>query len=250
MLDVSQSLIAFDDEKRRQYAELFGVAPEEVIIVGVDEAGRGPLAGPVAAGAVAVRCGTGIVGVNDSKKLSEKRRNKLREEIRENTLANSVDLVPAKIIDSVNILEATLFAMRNAVYCCIETAFPDVRESAKPLPIVILVDGNKKFENNDLIQETVVGGDAKSFAIACASIMAKTVRDEYMINHIAAEYPDYAFDKHKGYGTREHIAAINKYGLCSEHRRTFVKKILAKQQAAQAAKLAEVAKQEVEDYPF
>lgn len=181
-------------------------------IAGVDEAGRGPLAGPVYAAAVILKPGARIDGINDSKKLSEKKREELFDVIIENSVAYAVYSVDEKTIDEVNILNATHMAMNGAV------------NSLSVRPDFVLIDGNS-IKNMTLPHETIVKGDAKSISIAAASILAKVSRDRYIIQ-MAEKYPEYGFEKHKGYGTKAHIEAILKYGPCEIHRKTFLKKLL------------------------
>lgn len=181
-------------------------------IAGVDEAGRGPLAGPVYAAAVILKPGARIDGINDSKKLSEKKREELYDVIIENSIAYAVYSVDEKTIDEVNILNATHMAMNGAV------------NSLSVRPDFVLIDGNS-IKNMTLPHETIVKGDAKSISIAAASILAKVSRDRYIIQ-MAEKYPEYGFEKHKGYGTKAHTEAILKYGPCEIHRKTFLKKLL------------------------
>lgn len=187
-------------------------ADASAIICGTDEAGRGPLAGPVFAAAVILPPGCEIEGLNDSKKLTEKKREKLFDEITEKAAAYSIAQIDAGTIDKINILQASLLAMRNAV------------AGLGVAPGIVLVDGNAdpKFE---LEAETrlVIGGDAKSACIAAASVLAKVSRDRYMLK-LHEEYPRYGFDKHKGYGTKAHYAALDAFGACPEHRESFLKK--------------------------
>ena len=182
------------------------------VIAGTDEAGRGPLAGPVYAAAVIFPENCIIEGLNDSKKLSEKKREALFDVICEKAISYSIKSVSEKEIDEMNILNAALYAMNLAV------------EDLNPLPDYVLVDGNK-MRNMKFPHETVVGGDAKSVSIAAASILAKVARDRYIIE-ISDKYPEYNFKKHKGYGTKEHREALLKYGPCEIHRKTFLTKIL------------------------
>lgn len=182
------------------------------IICGTDEAGRGPLAGPVYAAAVILPEELFIPGLNDSKKLSEKRREELFNVITEKAVAYSIASVDEKRIDEMNILNASLEAMNIAVGTL------DIK------PDFVLVDGNMT-RGLCFPCEAVVKGDAKSASIAAASILAKVSRDRYMIK-MAEEYPQYGFEKHKGYGTKAHSEAILKYGPCPIHRRSFLKKLL------------------------
>lgn len=184
------------------------------LVCGIDEAGRGPLCGPVCAAAVILPYGFEIEGINDSKKLSEKKREVLYDVITKNAVAYSVAMTDAKTIDEINILQATFLAMRNAV------------NTLSIKPDFALIDGNQK-PGLDIEQLTVVKGDAKSISIAAASILAKVTRDRYM-KELDEKYPQYFFAKHKGYGTKLHYEMLEKYGLCPEHRKTFLKKILNK----------------------
>lgn len=182
------------------------------LIAGVDEAGRGPLCGPVVAAAVILNPNEKIAGVNDSKKLTEKKREELFSVIKEKAIAYSVGIVDEKTIDKINILEATRLAMKKAV------------EGLKEVPRHVLVDAEKHVPIN-IPYTPIIKGDAKSESIAAASIIAKVTRD-HMINELDKKYPEYHFAKNKGYGTREHIAAIKEHGLCEIHRKTFCKKFI------------------------
>lgn len=180
-------------------------------IAGVDEAGRGPLAGPVYAAAVILPEGCVIKGINDSKKLTEKKREELFDIICEQALAYCIADISEKRIDEINILNATFEAMNNAVSGLVIT------------PDYVLIDGNR-ISGMEIPHETVVKGDAKSISIAAASILAKVSRDRLMYD-MAEKYPEYGFEKHKGYGTKAHCDAILEYGACEIHRKTFLKKI-------------------------
>ena len=180
-------------------------------LAGVDEAGRGPLAGPVFAAAVILADDVIIEGINDSKKLSEKKREILYDEICEKAISYCVASVDEKEIDDINILQATFKAMRNAV------------SGLSVTPDYVLIDGNKS-PSTSFAEETVVKGDSKSMSIAAASILAKVSRDRY-ITEIADKYPGYGFEKHKGYGTKAHYEAIVKLGICPIHRKTFLRKL-------------------------
>ena len=184
------------------------------LICGVDEAGRGPLAGPVCAAAVIMPEGLIIEGVNDSKKLTAKKREKLFDIIKNEAVCYSVAFASASEIDEINILNATHLAMTRAV------------EGLEKVPEVVLVDGNSlpKWYYNS---EAIVKGDAVCHSIACASILAKVSRDRLMLLE-AEKYPQYSFEKHKGYGTKVHVQALHEYGPCPIHRKTFLKKILKK----------------------
>ena len=186
--------------------ELYGKGFE--LVAGIDEAGRGPLAGPVCAAAVILPKDTVIEGINDSKKLSPKKRDKLFDVIIGCAVAYSVEFVSPEVIDSINIRQATSLAMHNAL------ANLDV-----PADFVI-IDGNDNIPY-DIPYRYVIKGDAKSQSIAAASILAKVSRDRFMTD-LAAEYPEYVFEKHKGYGTKLHIEMIRKYGVSAVHRKSFM----------------------------
>ena len=180
-------------------------------LAGVDEAGRGPLAGRVFAAAVIFGDDVVIEGINDSKKLSEKKRDELYDVICQKALAYCVYSVDEKRIDEINILQATFEAMRGAV------------RGLKIRPDSVLVDGNKS-PGLDIMHDTVVKGDSKSMSIAAASVLAKVSRDRFIIK-MSEKYPGYGFEKHKGYGTKAHYEAIEKLGICDLHRKTFLKKL-------------------------
>ena len=181
-------------------------------IAGVDEVGRGPLAGPVVCAAVIMPLGENeiIDGVDDSKKLSEKKRQKLSEEIKAKAVCYSIFEISEKEIDEINILEATKKGMREALL------------ALEIQPDMVLTDGNMTIDV-PFPQKSIVHGDALSYSIGAASIVAKVYRDNLM-DEYAKIYPEYAFEKNKGYGTAAHIAAIKEVGLCPIHRRTFTKK--------------------------
>ena len=181
-------------------------------VCGIDEAGRGPLAGPVYAAAVLLPEGLVIEGLNDSKKLSEKKREALFDVICENAVAYGIGFADEKEIDEINILQATYLAMRRA--------FDNMQQKCD----YVLVDGNR-MPPMPVPGETIVKGDAKSPSIAAASILAKVSRDRVMLEY-AKQYPEYEFEKHKGYGTKAHTAALLEHGPCPIHRKTFLKKIL------------------------
>ena len=186
------------------------------IICGVDEAGRGPLAGPVCAAAVILPADTVIEGLDDSKKLSEKKRERLYDEITEKAVAYSVAYGPLEEIESLNILEATFLAMNRAI------------DGLSVKPDFALIDGNRLPKNIKIPCETVIKGDSKSMSVAAASVLAKVTRDRLML-HFDAKYPQYDFKKHKGYGTKEHTELIKKYGPCEIHRLSFLKNILGQE---------------------
>ena len=177
------------------------------LMAGVDEAGRGPLAGPVVAAAVILDDLNPIKGLADSKTLTAARREKLYDEIRAKALCCSVAEASVAEIDELNILQATLLAMRRAV------------EGLRLKPVKVLVDGNR-IPTLDVLAEAIVKGDNKVQAISAASILAKVTRDRWCAE-LHAKYPQYGFDQHKGYGTTQHVAALNEFGACPEHRRTF-----------------------------
>ncbi len=179
-------------------------------VCGVDEAGRGPLAGPVCAAAVILPPDLEIEGLNDSKKLSEKRREALYDVITSQALAYGIAFVDEREIDEINILQATFLAMRRAV------------EQLSLRPDIVLVDGNRAPEL-ELPVRTIVKGDSLSANIAAASILAKVTRDRFMLEQDVI-YPQYGFAVHKGYGTQAHYAALREHGACPIHRRTFLKK--------------------------
>ena len=184
------------------------------VICGIDEAGRGPLAGPVYAAAVILPPDCEIEGLNDSKKLTEKKREALFDVIKEKALAYGIGTASEKEIDEINILNATFLAMKRAV------------EKLEIKPDLALVDGNREPHISDDIKEiTVVKGDAKSMSIAAASVLAKVSRDRFMLE-MAEKYPQYEFEKHKGYGTKLHYEKIAEYGISEIHRRSFLKKII------------------------
>ena len=179
------------------------------LICGVDEAGRGPLAGPVVAAACILPDGYIIEGLNDSKKLSEKKREALFDVIIKNALDFSIALASVEEIEELNILNAAMLAMNRAI------------NGLKTIPDLALIDGNTS-RGFTVKTETVVGGDAKSPSIAAASILAKVTRDR-MCYEFDNEYPEYGFAKHKGYGTKVHIEALKKYGVTPIHRLSFLK---------------------------
>lgn len=182
------------------------------LVCGVDEAGRGPLAGPVCAAAVVLPKGLILEGVNDSKKLTEKKREALFDVITEQALDWSVAFATVEEIEEINILNAAMLAMKRAV------------EGLKNPVDFAIIDGNRK-PPLEMDCEAVVKGDAKSMSVAAASILAKVSRDR-ILRQYAVDYPQYRFEKHKGYGTKVHVEALKKYGPCEVHRPSFLKKIL------------------------
>ena len=181
-------------------------------VCGIDEAGCGPLAGPVYAAAVILNPDDPIAGLNDSKKLTEKKREALYPQIKERALAWAIASATAQEIDEINILQARLLAMRRAV------------EMLSIKPDQALVDGNRDPDIPDVPSLLIVGGDGKSASIAAASILAKVTRDHAMLE-LDKQYPQYLFAKHKGYPTKLHVEKLLEYGACPEHRQTFLKKI-------------------------
>ena len=181
----------------------------KLLIAGVDEVGRGPLAGPVCVACVIMPLDDLIEGVDDSKKLSEKKREELFEKIKEKAICHSIKMVDEQTIDKINILEATKLAMKNAI------------ESMEIKPDIVLIDAINKLDV-DVEIRGIIKGDALSYSIGCASILAKVTRDRLMCE-LAKEYPEYGFEKHKGYGTKAHIEALKQYGPCIYHRLSFLK---------------------------
>lgn len=181
------------------------------LICGVDEAGRGPLAGPVCAAAVILPKGLVIPGLNDSKKLSDKRRRELFPIIQHEAVSFGIAFASQEEIDEINILQATFLAMRRAM------------EQLNPQPEFALIDGNRETDFG-VPCKTVIKGDSLSANIAAASVLAKVTRDNWMME-TAEKYPGYGFEIHKGYGTKAHYAALEKLGPCPIHRRSFLKKL-------------------------
>lgn len=181
------------------------------VICGVDEAGRGPLAGPVCAAAVILEPHTMIPGLNDSKKLSEKKREELFDEICDKAIAFGIAFGSVDEIEDTNILHATMLAMNRAI------------EQLDPAPDLAIIDGNYAKEIA-VPHKTVVKGDSLCVSIAAASILAKVTRDRYMTD-MDELYPEYQFKKHKGYGTKAHYEALREYGLCPIHRKSFLKNL-------------------------
>ena len=197
-----EELFDYDKELRKDYP----------VIVGIDEAGRGPLAGDVYAAAVILNDDVLINYLNDSKKISEKRRELLYDEIIEKAERYSIATASVKEIDEINILQAAMLAMKRAY------------EGLEVKADLVLIDGNK-LPDIDAEMRYVIKGDATSASISAASILAKVARDRYM-RDLAEKYPQYAFDKHKGYGTKLHYEMIEKYGISDIHRKSFLKKII------------------------
>ncbi len=195
-------------EAMKEYEHKYGAG---AVVCGIDEAGRGPLAGPVVAGACILPEDCQILYLNDSKKLSEKRREALFEEIKEKAVAFGIGIVSPAVIDEINILQATYEAMRQAV-----SKLPSVPDIF--LNDAVIIPGIEESR-----QVKIIKGDAKSVSIAAASILAKVTRD-HMMTEYDRLYPQYGFAKHKGYGTKAHLDAIRQYGMCPIHRRSFLKK--------------------------
>lgn len=197
------SLYNFERDKVKEFGYQY--------ICGVDEAGRGPLAGPVYASAVILPLDEEIEGINDSKKLSEKKREELFDAITEKAIAYSIVSVNNTTIDEINILQSTMLAMKKAV------------ETLKIKPDIVYIDGNR-LPDLEVSSEYVIKGDATSANIAAASILAKVSRDRFMYE-MNEKYPEYCFDKHKGYPTKLHYEKIREHGPCEIHRLTFLKKM-------------------------
>lgn len=187
---------------------------KNMIVAGIDEAGRGPLAGPVVCACVIMPLEKDkiIEGINDSKKLSPSKREKLYDQILKTALDYSIVEIDEKIIDEINILNATKLGMKKAL------------ENLKIKPDIVLIDAVKI--ESDIKQENIIKGDALSYNIASASILAKVYRDRLMIE-LSKKYPQYNFAKHKGYGTKEHIEALKLYGKCPIHRNSFIKNFIS-----------------------
>ena len=199
---IYETLYEFDSQLRSDHG----------LFCGVDEAGRGPLAGPVCCAACILPEDVRIDGLNDSKKISEKKREALFDEIRAKALCFNIVFVDSETIDRINILAATMLGMKQAV------------EGLVSVPAFAAIDGNK-VPDLSIPAESFVKGDARSASIAAASVLAKVSRDRLMREY-AEKYPQYGFEKHKGYGTKQHYEAIEKYGVLPIHRRTFLKGII------------------------
>lgn len=207
----NQEKLINEYNERKKY-ELELLKQNYKYIAGIDEVGRGPLAGPVYAAAVILDLNSDLYGIKDSKKLSEVKRNILSEEICSSCLSYSIAFATIEEIDDYNILNATKLAMKRAI------------EGLSIKPDYILVDAIT-IEGIQIPQIPIIKGDDLSISIGAASIVAKVARDKYM-DGISNEYPQYLFNKNKGYGTKEHIDAIKEYGICELHRRTFVKNFI------------------------
>ena len=204
-------------EKQKQRLAEMRVREQElhrqgyVNVAGVDEVGRGPLAGPVVAAAVILPHDFDVLGIDDSKKLSEKRREELSEIITEKAVAWGIGMADHETIDEINILQAAKLAMKRAL--------------AELEDVDYITFDAMKIEDIDIPQESVIKGDSKILAIAAASIVAKVTRDRMMTEY-AKQYPGYGFEKNKGYGTKAHYEGISEHGICPIHRRSFLKKVL------------------------
>ena len=199
--------------KLKEIEEKIYNSKEVKYICGIDEAGRGPLAGPVVIAAVIMPRNSMIEGVNDSKKVSEKKREKLYEEITSSSIAWAVGIIDQNEIDDINILNATKKGLTQAL------------TELEQRPDIILVDALTKIDTLGIPYESIIKGDAKSYSIAAASIVAKVTRDRIM-RQWDEIYPQYGFEKHKGYGTAMHINAIKEYGPCPLHRKSFIKNFI------------------------
>ena len=196
------------EEERKIYAN------KVEYICGIDEAGRGPLAGPVVVGAVIMPKDSFIEGINDSKKISENKREKLYDIITEEAISYSVGIISQNTIDEINILNATKLGVKKAL------------EGLDVRPDTILIDALKGMDTLGIPYMSIIKGDAKCYSIAAASIIAKVTRDRLM-RQWDEVYPDYGFSKHKGYGTKEHIEKIKKFGPCLLHRKSFIKNFIS-----------------------
>lgn len=203
-IERTKKLVEYDRNIAKQYG----------IFCGIDEAGRGPLCGPVVVASCVMPLDDDkiIFGIDDSKKLSEKQREELFEQIKNIAIEYSIQEVDEKTIDEINILEATKLGMKRAI------------ENLAKKPSLALVDAVKNI-NADIDQIAIIKGDATSYSIASASILAKVYRDKLMLK-LDAEYPEYHFAKHKGYGTKEHIELLKKFGPCKIHRKSFIKNFI------------------------
>lgn len=203
----SSELFVYDEARRNELPD--------GLLCGTDEAGRGPLAGDVFAAAVILKEGVTIDGINDSKKLTEKKRNQLFDEIKEKSLAWCIATASVEEIEEINILNAAMLAMRRAV------------EGLGVKPSLVIADGNKCPDIPETEVQSLVKGDGTSASIAAASVLAKVARDRYM-EEMAEKYPEYSFEKHKGYGTKLHYQMIDEHGPSEIHRMSFLKKYYEK----------------------
>lgn len=235
-----ERLIRENERLAAMYETQAELSEKKRFVFGIDEAGRGPLCGPVVAACVILPAEKKILYLNDSKKLSEKRRDELFDIITDCAAAYGIGFCSEKIIDEINILNATLKAMHSAFESCLamyrkrcsehfSAGNADLKDAFDHLPgmsdSVVLIDGNKSVPDIEFPQKTVVGGDARCPSISAASILAKVTRDRLLMEY-DEKYPEYGFAKNKGYGTREHIEALKKYGPCEIHRSSFLKNIL------------------------
>lgn len=193
--------------------EIYNTNKEIQYICGIDEAGRGPLAGPVVVASVIMPRDSMIEGVNDSKKVSEKKREELYDSIIEEAVSYGIGIIDEKVIDEINILEATKKGLTTSL------------QELKVKPNLILVDALNKIDTLGIPYKSIIKGDALCYSISCASIIAKVTRDRIM-RQWDEIYPMYGFEKHKGYGTALHIQAIKEHGLCPIHRRSFTKNFI------------------------
>lgn len=193
--------------------EIYSTNKEIQYICGIDEAGRGPLAGPVVVASVIMPRDSIIEGVNDSKKVSEKKREELYDKIIEEAITYGVGIIDEKVIDEINILEATKKGLTISL------------QELKVKPNLILVDALNKIDTLGIPYKSIIKGDALCYSISCASIIAKVTRDRIM-RQWDEIYPMYGFEKHKGYGTASHIQAIKEHGICQIHRRSFTKNFI------------------------
>lgn len=193
--------------------DIYSTNKEIQYVCGIDEAGRGPLAGPVVVASVIMPKESMIEGVNDSKKVSEKKREELYEKIIEEAITYGVGIIDEKVIDEINILEATKKGLTTSL------------QELKVKPNLILVDALNKIDTLGIPYKSIIKGDALCYSISCASIIAKVTRDRIM-RQWDEIYPMYGFEKHKGYGTSAHIQAIKEHGICQIHRRSFTKNFI------------------------
>ena len=210
MQEKHNTMMAFDNEYRQNGT---------IIVAGVDEAGRGPLAGPVVAACAILPEDFDVIGVDDSKKLSEKRREQLFEEILNKSLATGIGIADNNLIDEINILQATKKAMQDAL----ENANKMLEEKLGKTVNHVLFDA-VEIKDLEISQSAIIKGDAKSLSIAAASIIAKVTRDRMMMEY-HEQYPYYGFDSNKGYGTKAHYAGIEEHGITPIHRKTFLKNL-------------------------
>lgn len=216
MIKISEKKKETERKRLLEMSEFENKFPEH-IIAGIDEAGRGPLAGPVVAACVVLDRDKEIFYLNDSKKLSEKRRDTLYDEIITSAKAYGIGIIDEKVIDEINILEATHLAMKEAFENANKMYVEKYHENINMLFVDAL-----KIKNIDVKQVSIVHGDALSISIAAASIIAKVTRDRMMIEY-DKKYPEYGFIKHKGYGTKAHIDKLKEIGACELHRKSFIK---------------------------